>query len=188
MSPAAFLFVLEGVLGVVGAAGMALLGLPAVARPDPLRDTLAFLLVYLLLAGLEAAFARLFPDSYRAAEALVRAAVRALPEGALLPLAGVSALAEEVFFRGLVVGGLARPLDPVLAVVLGALVFALFHPVPDRRAWAYGVFVFLAGLLLGAAYLATGSLVPGVLAHYLTNARALLEAKGPPSPRGRYLG
>jgi len=188
VSPAGFLFLLEAVLGLLGAAGMAALGLPVVARPDPYRDTLAFLLLFALLYLSEAAFARLFPSAYRTAEALIRAAVRALPEGALLPLAGASAVAEELFFRGLVVGGLARVLPPPLAVVLGALVFALFHPVPDRRAWAYPLYVFLAGLLFGAFYLATGSLVPGILAHYLTNARAFEEAKGPPSPEDRYLG
>ncbi len=188
MSPAGLLFLLEAVLGLLGAAGMTALGLPVVARPDPYRDTLAFLLLFALLSGLEAAFARLFPGAYRATEALIREAVRALPERALLPLAGASALAEELFFRGLLVGGLARVLPPPLAVALGAFIFALFHPVPDRRAWAYPLYVFLAGLLFGAAYLATGSLVPGVLAHYLANARALAEAKGPPSPKDRYLG
>jgi len=53
----------------------------------------------------------------------------------------------------------------------------LFHPVPDRRAYAYPLYVGLAGVFFGLAYLLTGSLIPGILAHYLVNAEGLLEAR-----------
>jgi len=177
VNPLRILFLAEAGLLVLGLAGMHALRVPLVARPDPARDTLAFLLLYLALKAGEALFARLFPDSYRVAEALIRRVAAALPEAALLPLALLSALAEEVFFRGFLIPLFARGLPEAAALLLSALIFALFHPVPDRRAYAYPLYVGLAGVLFGLAYLATGSLIPGILAHYLVNAEGLLEAR-----------
>lgn len=80
----------------------------------------------------------------------------------------LTAASEEVIFRGLfrsvverLGGGRAA------AIVASSLVFALVH-------WSNGVgnlvFTFLAGAVLMALYLRTGSLAPPILAHYAVDA------------------
>ncbi len=171
-----FLLLQMGLLGL-GLAWMAAAGYPFLQTPDPLRDTLAFGLLFLALLGLERLFSRLFPQSFRAAEALHGQLARVMqaegirhPQALLLALA--SGLGEEIFFRGAIQNALY---GGWLGVVLQALVFTAFHPIPDRRAWSYPLFVFCGGLLFGATYLLTSSLIPGILAHYLHNARGFYE-------------
>jgi len=176
MNPLPFLLAAESFLFLVGFTGMRLLGTPFVARPDPLRDTLAFFALYVAFKGLDKLFARLAPEAYRATDRLMRQVARRIPDSGVLLLAAASALAEEVFFRGFLIGLFSRWLPPA-AVLLSALVFMLFHPVPDRRAYLYTVYVGVAGLLFGASYLATESLIPGILAHFLVNAEGLWEAR-----------
>ncbi len=183
------LLLLEGLALALGAAGMAALGVPPVASYHPYRDALAFFLLYFGLLGLEELLQRAFPDTARASEALLRRAAGGIPEGAALALAAASALAEEVFFRGFLYTLFARLAGAPAAVGLSALVFALFHPVPDRRAWGYPVYVFLAGVAFALVFALTGSLLPGVLAHFLYNARGFEEARAGQLPPGsRYLG
>ncbi|GIW35285.1 CPBP family intramembrane glutamic endopeptidase [Meiothermus sp.] len=172
-----FFMLLQIGLLLVGLVWMALAGYVAIESPDPLRDGLAFLGLYFALMGLEFLFSRLFPQSFRAAEALhgqLGAAMRSqgISYHQALLLALASGLAEEVFFRGALQNAL---LGGWLGVLLQALVFTLFHPVPDRKAWAYTLFIFCGGLMFGTAYLLTGSLVPGILAHYLHNARGFYQ-------------
>ncbi|WP_233498202.1 CPBP family intramembrane glutamic endopeptidase [Meiothermus sp. QL-1] len=170
------LLVQGGLLGF-GALWMGLAGYPFLRSPDPLRDSLAFLLLFYALMGLEAAFARLFPKSFRASEALhaqlgLLMRSQGITHHQALVLALASGVAEEVFFRGAVQNVL---FGGWMGVVLQAAVFAAFHPVPDRKAWVYPLFIFCGGLLFGAAYHLTGSLIPGILAHYLHNARGFYQ-------------
>ncbi len=162
---------------LVGLIWMALAGYVAVQSPNPLRDGVAFLLLFFGLMGLEFLFSRLFPQSFRASEALhgqIGAMMRAqgVSHHQALLLAVASGLSEEVFFRGALQNAL---FGGWLGVLLQAFLFMAFHPVPDRRAWAYPVFIFFGGLMFGAAYLLTGSLIPGILAHYLHNARGFYQ-------------
>lgn len=169
-------------LFLVGATWMALKGYPVAAELDPVRDLVAFFLLFYGLMGLELIFSRLFPGSFQASEALhaqIGAIMRSqgMTHYQALALAFASGLGEEVLFRGAIQNAL---FGGWIGVGLQALVFAALHPVNDRRAWSYPLFVFLGGLMFGATYHLTGSLVPGILAHYLHNARgfyALLEQK-----------
>nr|WP_277621104.1 CPBP family intramembrane glutamic endopeptidase [Thermus arciformis] len=161
----------------MGGGGMFLWGFPMVGK-HPFGETLLGLFLFLALAGLELLFQRLFPGSFREAERLHRELGLALRQAGagppiLLFLAFLSGLAEEVFFRGFAQSLLALRTGP-WAVVLQALLFALLHPAP-RKALAYTLYAGAAGLLLGLAYLLTGSLLPGVLAHFLHNARGFYE-------------
>ncbi len=171
-----FMLIQLGLL-LVGAGWMSLAGYPAVQKPDPLRDSVAFTALFFGLAALERLFSRLFPISFRASEALhgqIGAMMRTQGVGhnqALL-LAMASGLGEEVFFRGALQNALFGGWTGVL---LQAIAFAALHPVPDRKAWAYPLFVFCAGWMFGAAYLLTGSLIPGILAHYIQNARGFYQ-------------
>lgn len=187
--PIRLLLALEGLAFLGGAAGMAFLGVPPVRVYHPYRDALAFFLLYYGLLGLEHAFMRAFPATAQASEELLRRIAGSVPEGAALALAAASALAEEVLFRGFLYSLLARLVGPPAGVVLSALVFALFHPVPDRRAWGYPAYVFVAGIAFGLTFALTGSLLPGVFAHFLYNARGFEEARtGQLPPTNRYLG
>ncbi|KGQ23123.1 CPBP family intramembrane glutamic endopeptidase [Thermus filiformis] len=181
MSPPVFLLGVQLALLLLGGALVAWLGLGVLAAPDPFRDGVLGLGLFLLLQGLEALFARLFPRSFRSAEALHRELGRLLRRSGLGPreallLSLLSALGEEVFFRGAVQGLLVRHLG-AWGVGAQALVFALFHPAP-RSALAYTLFTGVAGLLFGLAFLLSGSLVPGILAHFLHNAKSFAELLG----------
>ncbi len=74
---------------------------------------------------------------------------------------GLAGLLEELVFRGLFV--------PVYGIWLSALIFGGLHMVPvlkgERRQWPHVVVTTLSGLLYGWAFIATGSLWPGVMAH-----------------------
>jgi membrane protease YdiL (CAAX protease family) len=76
-------------------------------------------------------------------------------------------IAEEVFFRGLVLGALRRRLRDALAIVLTGIVFGLVHAGGDAKEALPALAVF-GGVL---AYLAvrTGRLGPGIVAHAAFN-------------------
>ena len=102
-----------------------------------------------------------------------------LPTGLLLPgemaiisvaaLAIVTPLAEEVFFRGFVMGGLASRWGQWPAVLVSAAVFATLHIQPSVI-----LPVFVTGILLGVLYWYTGSIWPGILVHAGQNLIATL--------------
>lgn len=77
-------------------------------------------------------------------------------------------LAEEVFFRGFVLGGLRGWLGPPRAVLASSLVFALFHVDPRVM-----VPIFVTGLLLAWLYRRTGSVWSSFTAHAAQNGLAL---------------
>ncbi|MBI4883221.1 MAG: CPBP family intramembrane metalloprotease [Actinobacteria bacterium] len=79
-------------------------------------------------------------------------------------------IVEELTYRGLLQGALCRRLlNPTLALVLAASVFALVHFEPVEYPG-----LMLVGLVLGAASLLTGRLGMSVLAHAAFNATGLL--------------
>lgn len=105
-------------------------------------------------------------------------------------LAILSALGEELLFRSV--------LTPWLGVVGQALVFGVLHQVPGRSRFAYMAWATLMGIILGAIFSATGSLLGPIIAHALINALNLRFLKrhenlrnpgslggilGPPYPR-----
>lgn len=95
-------------------------------------------------------------------------------------LAGLSAvvfapLAEELMFRGLLLGALIRKtkrfpanerkLPVQLANVATSLFFALLH----ADAWPAPIGIFVLSLALGKLYIATGRLWPSIVAHAVFN-------------------
>ncbi len=98
-----------------------------------------------------------------------------------LLLATLTAVGEELLFRG--------GLLPLLGVPLQALLFALLHPAPPR-AWVYTAYTGVAGLALGYAAVGSGGLLAPILAHFLVNAQGLLSVRrrrpaGPVQVRSR---
>jgi sodium transport system permease protein len=90
---------------------------------------------------------------------------------ALLLVALLPAVAEEVTFRGVVLAGLQRSGSRWIAVAGSALLFGLFHVNPYHVLAATAV-----GLLLGWVALESGSILPGMLIHLVNNgAQVLLD-------------
>ncbi len=77
-------------------------------------------------------------------------------------------LAEEIFFRGFLLGGLIRPLGVTTAVVVSSVVFAVSH-----GDIAVMVPVFISGVLLSWVYIRTRSIWPPFVAHAGQNLIAL---------------
>lgn len=95
----------------------------------------------------------------------------------ILAVALAPAICEEVLFRGVLVRGLATRFFPLAAVLVGALVFSLYHLRIVQL-----VPTFSLGLVLGYLALRADSAVPGMLAHLLNNTIALLVARGDAPP------
>jgi membrane protease YdiL (CAAX protease family) len=80
----------------------------------------------------------------------------------------VAPVMEELLFRGVMLRGLLRRWPGPHAVLLTALIFALFHANP----WQF-VAPLVLGLFFGWLTLRSGSLWPAIFAHALNNATAL---------------
>ena len=69
------------------------------------------------------------------------------------------------FFRGLLV--------PIVGVVPPALLFGLVHQMKGPSRWVWAGWATVVGLMLGAVFALTGSLVGPLLAHAVINAANL---------------
>jgi membrane protease YdiL (CAAX protease family) len=85
-----------------------------------------------------------------------------------LVLSPVSGVSEEVVFRGLLQWAfIVTTGDPISAVASQAVLFGIIHLYQG----GIGVLrTFVVGLVLGAGTLASGSLIPAIIAHTLINA------------------
>lgn len=87
------------------------------------------------------------------------------PADALL-LAALSAAAEEIVFRGLLL--------PYTGLAVSSLAFGAAHLVPRQGLWPWSVWAVGAGFALGWVSLATGGLLAPIAAHFAVNAVGLL--------------
>ncbi|MGL4851143.1 MAG: lysostaphin resistance A-like protein [Phocaeicola sp.] len=79
-------------------------------------------------------------------------------------------LFEEFLFRGAIQGHLQRIWNhPRLAILASAFLFGLVHGNPAQISFA-----FLFGLVIGELYYRTGSLMPGIILHFINNTVSLL--------------
>lgn len=90
---------------------------------------------------------------------------------ALLLGAVVAPVAEEIFFRGFIYGGMRNLWGVGWGMVVSSVVFALVHITPGVL-----VPIFVIGLVLAYLYERTGSLWPSIILHALVNAVAFLGA------------
>lgn len=95
----------------------------------------------------------------------------------LLVVLPTIAVFEELLFRGALVGGLHAGfgLAPVVLVAVSSLAFGLGHGV---QGWTGIVVTALLGVVLGVAFVVTGSLTVVVVAHYLVNALEFVVCEG----------
>lgn len=85
-------------------------------------------------------------------------------------LAVVVPIGEEVFFRGLVYGGLRLRWGVAAGALASAAFFAAVH-----TQLVHALPIFALGLVLAIVYERSGSLVPGMVAHGLNNVVAVLS-------------
>ncbi|GCD08489.1 CPBP family intramembrane glutamic endopeptidase [Clostridium tagluense] len=86
----------------------------------------------------------------------------------ILSSAVVAPIYEEIIFRGILLKGMAKKINPIIALVVSALFFAVVHlNVPQ------GINAFLLGLVIGFIYLTTGSIYLSIFAHFINNLLAL---------------
>jgi membrane protease YdiL (CAAX protease family) len=86
----------------------------------------------------------------------------------ILSVAVVAPIYEEILFRGILLKGMARKINPTIALVISAVFFALVHMnIPQ------GINAFLLGLVIGSIYLKTGSIYLSIFAHFVNNILAI---------------
>jgi membrane protease YdiL (CAAX protease family) len=96
-------------------------------------------------------------------------------------LATTSAIGEEFLFRGLLL--------PWIGLVPQAIFFGLLHQTGGSSRWVWMIWATIIGLLLGAMYQLSGSVVGPVIAHALINGLNLHFLKRyDPTPGRRPLG
>jgi membrane protease YdiL (CAAX protease family) len=119
---------------------------------------------------------RRFVAGARRVEEELSALLAPLTVAEALSLALISAVAEELFFRGALQGA--------LGLLPGAILFALLHAGPgkDFRIWA--LFALAGGLALGALVLMRGPLGGAIVAHLVVNGVNLVRMarRGAESP------
>ena len=116
---------------------------------------------------------RLFPIPELARQALA-GVLEKIPNvgSALLLLALVPAICEEVAFRGFILSGLRREYRTWSAIVLSALLFGFLHVLLSLFQQLFNA--TLLGLVLGLLAVKSRSLWPGVIFHAVNNGLAIL--------------
>jgi membrane protease YdiL (CAAX protease family) len=89
---------------------------------------------------------------------------------AMLPMV----LLEELLFRSLLLGGLSVLIPAPLLLVILSVLFGLLHS--PQGVWGM-IGAGLAGIFFGVLFLWVGSLLLPVVAHYVTNALQIIQAK-----------
>lgn len=117
--------------------------------------------------------------------ASLRPFARGLSASGVVGLALVSALCEELLFRGL--------LQPWIGLLPQALAFGVVHQVPGKSRWVWILWATVMGILLGSISQLTGSILGPIAAHALINGFNLSflkrhDAHAPKRPLGGLLG
>jgi uncharacterized protein len=116
---------------------------------------------------------KLIKDLIRVVQDQLGPLVAARSAGELALVAALAGLAEEVLFRGVMQGELARRLPGFVALVLTSVAFGLAH----FLTLSYALLAGLGGLYLGALYWVQGNLVIPIVAHALYDLVALLQLR-----------
>jgi membrane protease YdiL (CAAX protease family) len=161
-----------GDLAAARGGGRALAGMAAVAGGLLVGAGVA----YVLAAAVEPALERLFPPPPALRHAVERLL---LPASGLRPLAIdlvafalAPAVAEELLFRGALLGALRPRVGTPVAIVASAIAFAAYHGSVYRLAPAA-----LAGLALGGVRVASRSLVSAIAFHVANNAFVVVAVR-----------
>ncbi|WP_119067459.1 CPBP family intramembrane glutamic endopeptidase [Rubrobacter indicoceani] len=125
------------------------------------------------LLAFGAGLGRLVPTVRRLAGEMSKVITAGASPGALLFLALLSGVFEELFFRAV--------LQREFGLVAASVVFGLVHFVPERRFLFWTAYAVAAGFFLGSLYEFTGGVAAPMVAHMLNNAVVLLYWKYRPT-------
>jgi uncharacterized protein len=111
----------------------------------------------------------------------LRPLARSLSSPGIVCLAVLSAIGEELLFRGLLL--------PFVGLLPQALLFGLVHYLPTKSRWAWAAWATVVGVAFGAMFQLTGSLAGPLAAHALINGLNLFYLKrSAPAPQRRLGG
>ena len=80
-------------------------------------------------------------------------------------------LVEELLFRGAIQGYMLRKgMKPLNAILIASAIFGIVHMNPIQIPFAFAI-----GLICGWLYYRTGSVVPGIIGHFINNSIACLQ-------------
>ena len=80
-------------------------------------------------------------------------------------------LVEELLFRGAIQGYMLRKgMKPLNAILIASAIFGIVHMNPIQIPFAFAI-----GLIFGWLYYRTGSVVPGLIGHFINNSIACLQ-------------
>ena len=80
-------------------------------------------------------------------------------------------LVEELLFRGAIQGHLQRKgMKPLYAILIASAVFGIVHMNPIQIPFAFAI-----GMIFGWLYYRTGSVVPGMIGHFINNSIACIQ-------------
>ena len=103
---------------------------------------------------------------------------------AILVIALLPAIFEETLMRGCVLGSMERSgWGTVSAVLVSGALFSLFHGNPEQT-----IYQFLCGAAFALLALRSGSILPGMMAHFLNNAVILIMTSCGADPSALPLG
>jgi len=84
-------------------------------------------------------------------------------------LGSLMAVAEEQFFRGYVTQWLISKMGPSPGILLGAVIFTVYHLAVYHTSIENLLYVLIAGMILGWTCNKTGRISPAILAHCINN-------------------
>lgn len=88
---------------------------------------------------------------------------------ALLVMAVLPAVFEEALFRGVMLNCCRKSMGDIRAIFITAFCFSLFHGSPEQT-----IYQFIIGCLLAFVAVRSGSILPGILMHFLNNALVVI--------------
>jgi len=119
----------------------------------------SFLFYIVLDKGLDPFFANLFPESERQYQAALQTLGKT-PLTSFLYVCIIAPAIEEILMRGFVLDGLKNSYDPLLALVVSSILFAILH-----FNWLQTLSALICGLTLGLLYIKTDSVICCIIAH-----------------------
>ena len=88
---------------------------------------------------------------------------------AIVLMAVLPAVFEELIFRGIILNGLRSKMGDVAAIFLSAAMFAFMHGSVQQL-----IYQFALGVVIAWMVVRTGSLISGMIIHFLNNAMVLI--------------
>jgi membrane protease YdiL (CAAX protease family) len=89
----------------------------------------------------------------------------------IISIAIMAPLVEELLFRGAIQGYMLRKgMKPLHSILIASAIFGIVHMNPIQIPFAFAI-----GLIFGWLYYRTGSVVPGIIGHFINNSIACLQ-------------